>query len=626
MAGREIAKGADGARPATSPTLAEVRYGQLLSLDAVREALEGYRGAGQVALETLVAGRDAVGAGLAGLSLCFEPGVAFYIPVGHESGMDAQTLLRQLTPIVGPGGPANVAHDSKLAVMVMRQYGVELEPLGFDTALAAFLLNESATELEELAAARLGMKFTSYGRLLGAGEPEELTRSMCERADAILRLCAEFQPELEARGQMGYLREMELPLVPVLADMELAGIRVDTAVLAELSRELSERLRALEADMEQLAGYRLNPRSPQQLGKLLYEDLGLEGTRKTTTGYSMDVHALEALAGQHPIIERILEHRQLARLKDTYVDTLPQLVNPQTGRLHTHLSQTTATSGRLVSSDPNLQNIPIRTPLGRQVRRAFVAEAPRSDPSPDPRVFLSADYSQIELRVLAHVTGEPRLLDAFARDEDVHTLTAAQLYGVTLDRVTPDMRRTGKAVNYGVIYGMTGYRLARDTGLDRKKATEFVRRHAELFPAIQAYFEETLQSAEEKGYVETPLGRRRYLPDLRSPSRQKREAARRAAENMPNQGTTADIIKQAMLKVHARLRERSLRARMLLQVHDELLLELPESELSEVAELVLAEMSGAAKLSVPLKVEAKCGPNWGEMHRLSLDASNGTSG
>ncbi len=571
MAGREIAKGADGARPATSPTLAEVRYGQLLSLDAVREALEGYRGAGQVALETLVAGRDAVGAGLAGLSLCFEPGVAFYIPVGHESGMDAQTLLRQLTSVLGRGGPAKVAHDSKLAV-------------------------------------------------------EELTRSMCERADAILRLCAEFQPALEARGQMGYLREMELPLVPVLADMELAGIRVDTAVLAELSRELSERLRALEADMEQLAGYRLNPRSPQQLGKLLYEDLGLEGTRKTATGYSTDVHALEALAGQHPIIERILEHRQLARLKDTYVDTLPQLVNPQTGRLHTHLSQTTATSGRLVSSDPNLQNIPIRTPLGRQVRRAFVAEAPRSDPSPDPRVFLSADYSQIELRVLAHVTGEPRLLDAFARDEDVHTLTAAQLYGVTLDRVTPDMRRTGKAVNYGVIYGMTGYRLARDTGLDRKKATEFVRRHAELFPAIQAYFEETLQSAEEKGYVETPLGRRRYLPDLRSPSRQKREAARRAVENMPNQGTTADIIKQAMLKVHARLRERSLRARMLLQVHDELLLELPESELSEVAELVLAEMSGAAKLSVPLKVEAKCGPNWGEMHRLSLDASKGTSG
>jgi DNA polymerase-1 len=350
----------------------------------------------------------------------------------------------------------------------------------------------------------------------------------------------------------------------------------------------------------------------------LYEDLGLKGTRKTSSGrYSTDALALEALAGQHPIVKKILEHRRLSRLKDAYVDSLPRLVNPHTGRVHTSFSQVSTSTGRLTSSDPNLQNIPVRTPLGREIRRAFIASDPQdSSIMPGPTVLLSADYAQIELRVLAHVTGEERLCEAFARDEDVHVLTAARLYDVKPEDVTADMRRVGKMLNYGIIYGMTGYRLALETGIERREAVEFVRRHREQYPAVQTFLKRTLREAEEKGYVQTPSGRRRYLPDLRSRNRLRREAARRAAENMPNQGMVAEIIKRAMINVRARLRERGMEARMLLQVHDELLLEVPEGELNEAAELVVSEMESAVEFSVPLKVEAKHGRSWGEMRLL----------
>jgi DNA polymerase-1 len=468
--------------------------------------------------------------------------------------------------------------------------------------IAAFLLDGRSAELEDLATTRLGV--------------EETTGRTCARADGILRLCGHFETELEERGQLRYLRELELPLVPVLAEMELAGVSIDTAALEELSRRLEVRLGELEAEMEEVAGRNVNPRSPRQLGEILYEDLGLAGSRKTSSGrYSTDALALEALAGQHPIVEKIVEHRRLSRLKDAYADSLPRLVNPETGRVHTSFSQVSASSGRVVSSNPNLQNIPVRTGLGREIRKAFVADG--SDAIvPGPSVLLSADYSQIELRVLAHVTGEPALVEAFASGEDVHALTAARLYGVPLEEVTTGMRRVGKTLNYGVIYGMTGYRLALEAGIDRSEATQFVRRHREQYPAVRAYFERTLREAEEKGYVETPFGRRRYLPDLRSRNRQRREAARRAAENMPNQGMVAEIIKLAMLGVHARLRERGMNSRMLVQVHDELLLEVSEAELAEVAGLVVGEMEGAVELSVPLEVETKYGRSWGEMHPL----------
>jgi DNA polymerase I len=431
-----------------------------------------------------------------------------------------------------------------------------------------------------------------------------------------LRLGGLLEAELEEWGQLGYLREIELPLVPVLADMELVGVAVDAAALEDLSRRLARKLHDLEREMAEAVGHEVDPRSPRRLGELLYEELGLEGSRKTSSGrYSTDALALEALAGQHPVVEKIVEHRRLSRLKDAYADTLPGLVNPNTGRVHTSFSQVSASSGRLVTREPNLQNIPVRTELGREIRRAIVADGAGLGIT-GQTVLLSADYSQIELRVLAHVTGEMALLEAFRKGEDVHSLAAARLYGVPPEYVTVEMRRVGKMLNYGVIYGMTGYRLALEAGIDRKEATRFVRRHGEQYPAVRAYLERTLREAEEKGYVETPMGRRRYLPDLRSKNRQRREGARRAAENMPNQGMVAEIIKLAMIRVHARLQEEGMASRMLLQVHDELLLEVPERELAEVAALVVREMENAVELSVPLQVEVKSGRSWGEMRPL----------
>jgi DNA polymerase-1 len=583
----------------------------LSSPKQARGVLETSERAEQVALEVETEGSEAVGGALAGVSFCFEPGVAYHALLGPEE-IDSEGMLQELRPLLGADGPPKVMHDAKPGLMVLAQRGVETGTLAFDTLLAAFLLDGKAHTLEDLIADRLGL---SPGERAARGS-QQRTRNVCARAEAVLRLGGLLKAELEERGQLAYLRELELQLVPVLADMELMGIAVDAAVLEELSRRLTGKLHDLEREMAEVVGHEVNPRSPRRLGELLYEELGLEGSRKTSSGrYSTDALALEALAGQHPVVEKIVEHRRLSRLKDAYADSLPGLVNPQTGRVHTSFSQVSASSGRLVSREPNLQNIPVRTELGREIRKAFVAEGSGFGIS-GPTVLLSADYSQMELRVLAHVTGEPMLREAFQNGEDVHALTAARLYNVPPEEVTSEMRRVGKMLNYGVIYGMTGYRLALEAGIDRKEATRFVRRHAEQYPAVRTYFERTLREAEEKGYVETPMGRRRYLPDLRSKNRQRREAARRGAENMPNQGMVAEIIKLAMIGVHARLREKGMAARMLLQVHDELLLEVPEAELAEAAGLVVREMKNAVELSVPLEVEVKRGPSWGEMRHL----------
>jgi DNA polymerase I len=583
----------------------------LSSPKQTREVLETSERAKQVALDVQAEGPGAVGATLAGVSFCFEPGAAYLALLGPEE-MGNEGMLQELRPLLGTDGPPKVMHDAKPGLMVLAQRGVETGTPAFDTLLAAFLLDGKAHNLEDLIADRLGL---SAGEKAARGS-EERTRNACAQVEAVLRLGGLLEAELEERGQLAYLRELELQLVPVLVDMELVGVAVDVATLEELSRRLAGKLHDLEREMTQAVGHEVNPRSPRRLEELLYEELGLEGSRKTPSGrYSTDALALEALAGQHPVVEKIIEHRRLSRLKDAYADSLPGLVNPQTGRVHTSFSQVSASSGRLVSREPNLQNIPVRTELGREIRGAFVADGSGLGIS-GPTVLLSADYSQIELRVLAHVTGEPALREAFQKGEDVHALAAARLYDVPPEAVTAEMRRVGKMLNYGVIYGMTGYRLALEAGIDRKEATRFVRRHGEQYPAVRAYFERTLREAEEKGYVETPMGRRRYLPDLRSKNRQRREAARRAAENMPNQGMVAEIIKLAMVGVHARLREEGLASRMLLQVHDELLLEVPEGELAEVAGLVVREMKTAVELSVPLEVEAKRGPSWGEMRHL----------
>jgi DNA polymerase I len=593
------------------PDMGTPRCEVLSSPKQVREVLETSEHAERVALDVQTEGPGAVGATLAGVSLCFEPGAAYQAPLGPKD-TNSDTILQELRPLLGADGPPKVMHDAKTGLIVLAQRAVDAGTPAFDTLLAAFLLDGKAHDLEDLIAERLGL--STRGRV--AKGSEERTRTFCARADAVLRLGAILEAELEERGQLWHLRELELQLVPVLADMELAGVAVDAAALEEISHRLAEKLHDLEREMAEVVGHEVHPRSPRRLGELLYEELGLEGSRKTSSGrYSTDALALEALAGQHPVVEKIAEHRRLSRLKDAYAGTLPSLIDPQTGRVHTSFSQVSASSGRLVSREPNLQNIPVRTALGREIRKAFVADGSGFGIG-GPTALLSADYSQIELRVLAHVTGERALREAFQKGEDVHTLAAARLYGVPPEEVSAEMRRVGKMLNYGVIYGMTGYRLALEAGIDRKEATRFVKRHGEQYPAVRAYVERTLREAEEKGYVETPMGRRRYLPDLGSKNRQRREGARRAAENMPNQGMVAEIIKLAMIRVHERLREEGMASRMLLQVHDELLLEVPEGESAEVAGLVVREMRNAVELSVPLEVEVKIGRSWGEMRRL----------
>jgi DNA polymerase I len=456
------------------PEMETPRYEVLSSLKQVREMLKATVRAQLIALDVQAEGTGAIGATLIGVSLCFEPGHVYHAPLGPE-GTDSDAILRELRPLLGVSSAPKVMHDSKPGLVVLAQHGVEPGAPSFDTLLAAFLLDGKAYGLEDLIAERLGLTAGDSN----AREGQERTRSLCARVDAVLHLGGLLEAELEERGQLAYLRELEMPLVPVLADMERAGVAVDTAALEDLSLRLAGKLRDLEREIAEVAGHEVDLRSPRRLGELLYEKLGLEGSRRTPSGrYSTDALALAELAGQHPVVEKIVEHRRLSRLKDAYADSLPSLVNPQTGRVHTSFSQVSASSGRLVTREPNLQNIPVRTQLGREIRGAFVADASGLG-TKGPTVLLSVDYSQIELRVLAHMTGEPALREAFQKGKDVHALAASRLYGVPPEEVTAEMRRIGKMLNYGVVYGMTGYRLALEAGIDRKEATRFVKRHRE---------------------------------------------------------------------------------------------------------------------------------------------------
>ncbi|HEC33528.1 MAG TPA: DNA polymerase I, partial [Chloroflexi bacterium] len=478
--------------------------------------------------------------------------------------------------------------------------------------------------LKNLAFVRLGVEMTPLRDLIGSGRKQiTMAEVDVERAavyaaadvDMTHRLARVLEPELRQKGHWDLFVGMELPLVEVLLAMERAGVALDVPFLERMSAELGRRLAELEEEIQRMVGYSFNVNSSQQLAKALFKVLGLptQGVPRTSTGrHSVAAGVLQSLRGAHPVIERILEQRELAKLKSTYVDALPALVNPQTGRLHTSYNQTGTVTGRISSSAPNLQNIPIRTPLGRQVRRAFVARP--------GWVLLGADYSQVELRVLAHISGDPGLLSAFQRGEDIHATTAAAIFDVGLEQVTPEQRRFAKQINFGLIYGMSTYRLARDTGLSQAEAENFVSQYFGRFPQVRAYLENTVAKAKNQGYVETLLGRRRYFPVLQSTTRGQEQARRRAereAVNTPIQGSAADIIKRASLLLCRALEERGLCAQMIIQVHDELVLEVPQEELDTVAPLVREVMESAYPLRAPLKVDLKVGPNWGEMGLLA---------
>jgi len=572
-------------------------------LDALLEQLAS---APEISLDTETTSEDAMTAELVGISLAIEPGSGFYIPLAHSYLGAPRQLPRDLVlaklkalletkPVIGQ----NLKYDAK----VLRRYGIELNNIIFDSMLAAYLLDpEGRKDLNELARRYLGHSVMDFSELeaerMDLVPIEQAARYSVADAEAVLRLKEKMLPELRSKNQEKLFYEIELPLINVLIEMELKGILLDKEILREQAKELETLATQLLHDIFRLAGQDFNPNSPKQVAYVLFEKLKLPVLRKTKTGPSTDAYVLQELAGLHPLPEKLLAYRELEKLLSTYVKKLPEYINPRTGRVHTTFQQHVTVTGRLSSTDPNLQNIPVRTELGGQIRKAFVA--------PPGRVLIGADYSQIELRVLAHLSEDPGLIGAFERDEDVHARTAATIFNIPIESVGPRERRIAKMINFGLSYGMTGYGLAQRTGLSRSEAEKFIKNYFEKYPGVRAYMERVVQEAEEKRYLETLLGRRRYFVELSSQT--KREAI-----NFPVQGTAADIMKLAMLRVYEKMKSGEIRADMLLQIHDELIFEADAAHAERAAQLIKQTMESAFSLRVPLKVETHIGTNWGEI-------------
>jgi DNA polymerase-1 len=593
--------------------------------EALHQLVARLKKAKALTLDTETTGTDPMQAELVGIALTDVAERGWYIPVNAPSGdpqLSQKAALDALAPLLRDARLPKCGHNLKYDVAVLERAGTPVEGLAFDTMVAEWLANPASKNLglKNLAWARLKQRMTPITDLIGTGK-DQLTMERvpvaqaapyaCADVDMTHRLADVLKPELEEKGLWSLFVGVEMPLIPVLTAMEMAGIRLDVTFLGEMSERLTGRLGELETRIQEMVGYAFNVNSTQQLSDALFKTLGLptQGIRRTKSGhYSTAAGVLERLRDQHPAIDLILEYRELAKLKSTYVDALPQMVNPHTGRVHTSYNQTGTVTGRISSSDPNLQNIPIRTELGRRVRRAFVAEPGWQ--------LIGADYSQVELRVMAHISGDKGLLEAFARGEDIHATTAAAIMNVPLADVTSDMRRVAKAVNFGLSYGQTAYGLANATGLTQAEAEDFIKAYFERFPKVREYIDLTKASATRRGYVETLMGRRRYFPELLPGSKaphNTRQAAERMAINAPIQGTAADIIKVAMIHLHQALRERGLRTRMILQVHDELVVEAPSEEIDDIKPLIRQVMENAFELKAPLKIDLKAGQNWEEM-------------
>ncbi len=583
--------------------------------------------ASRIAFDTETTSTDPHSATLVGLSVAWggDLGQAAYIPLRHTDieQLPWDAVRTALQPVFADPRITKVAHNASYDLAMLARNGLTIAGDILDTMVAEFLIDPGSRGLglKDLAWTRLHVEMTPISALIGTGKGQ-ITMDQVPAAAAgayasadaamTLRLAAVALPDLDAKGLTPLFRDVEMPLVPVLVAMESAGIKLDVPFLAQMSVELTKRLRGLERQIQELVGYAFNINSTQQLSDVLFGKLALptEGLKKTQAGgYSTAADVLEGLRGRHEIIDLILEQRQLNKLLNTYVDALPGMVNPATGRLHTSFNQTGAETGRISSTAPNLQNIPVRTDIGREIRRAFVAEPGWQ--------LLSADYSQVELRILAHISGDEYLLAAFARGEDIHASAAAKVYGVPLSEVTKAQRSVAKMMNFATSYGVTAFGLAQRTGLSRSEADQFMQRYFATYPGVKRYIDETKKVARDQGYVETLLGRRRYFPVLRTQATGQaanaiRQAAERAAINHPIQGTAADIIKIAMIRLYDALNAGGYRARMVLQVHDELVLEVPDAELAPVARLVEETMEAAYELKAALKVDMEAGPNWFE--------------
>ncbi len=563
-------------------------------------------------------GKDPLTAEMIGISFSPVKGRAYYVPLRHHrqapEGVTPQAFLDVFRTLFEDEHVRKTGHDLKPPILALRRVGIVLRGELHDTMIASYLLNPNKQNhnLEEVSLEYLSVRKKSLKEVLGSRRSladvdiEEAAEFSGANAAVALELDEVFSRRLKEEDLHTLYYELEMPLINVLADMEEAGIKVDTALLGALSKELERELSALQTRIYFLAGEEFNINSPKQLSAVLFESLGLKPTKKTKTGYSTEVGVLEELALQHELPGEILTWRTLSKLKNTYVDALPRLVNPGTGRIHTSFNQTVTATGRLSSSDPNLQNIPVRGEWGTRIRQAFIAE--------EGFLLLSADYSQIELRILAHLSGDRGLIDAFSSGVDIHTRTAAELFGTPRDDVTPEMRRVAKTVNFGVVYGMSAFGLSGAIGSSREDARLYIEQYFEKHPGVKGYVERVVDEARRLGYVRTLFGRKREIPELKSGNAQKRALGERLAMNTPIQGTAADIIKKAMVSINRRFKAEGLESRMLLQVHDELVFEVKEEELPVVGELVRHEMENAAVLSVPLKVEMGHGKNWAEAH------------
>lgn len=643
-AGQDGAGASSSAASSAAPPSGDYRLvGSLSELEALVRRLAD---APRLAFDTETTGVDPLLARLVGIALSDAPGRGWYIAVGHgaaEAGLETPggqlamsldggssarfnlplpEVLRLLTPLL-TGAAVKVAHHAKYDLTVLAMAGLAVAPPVYDTLVAAWLVEPGrrGLGLKDLAFSELGVEMTPISALIGKGkgqrtmaevDPEEAAAYAAADVDMTLRLADWAEPQLDERGARALFDELEMPLTWVLAEMERVGIRVDPEVLALIARDLNARAAELEAEVHREVGHAFNLASPKQLSEVLFGQLGIPPTRKTDRGYSTDAEALADLAPRYPIIQLIQEHRHLRKLLGTYVEALPLLVNPRTLRIHTSWQQTGTVTGRLSSTEPNMQNIPVRSELGGQIRRAFVAERGWR--------LVAADYSQMELRILAALSADPALLQVYAEGGDIHADTAAYLFQKEPAEVSANERRLAKIVNFGIVYGMGAFGLARSTGWSRSEAAAFIERYFGRYPGVRAYFDKVLADCAQQGYVSTLLGRRRYFPLLRAGATvdgNTRSRLEREAINAPIQGSAADITKRAMVDLHAALAAGGYRARLLLQVHDELLLEVPEEELDAVVPLTASIMRDCVPLEgVPLEVDVAVGANWGEMGRV----------
>jgi DNA polymerase-1 len=578
-----------------------------------------------IALDTETTGTDPMLVDLVGISLSCCAGQGYYIPVGHttnEPQLELAQVIAALIPALTDPKIPKAGHNLKYDAIVLQQNGLKVFPLSFDTMLAAWLVDPASHNLglKDMAGSFLNISMTHIEELIGSGK-SQITMNLvpiakaapyaAADAEVTLQLVPLMTEKMEAHNCVKIFNEIEMPLMPVLIQMERNGISLDRAFLEKFSHEMGTRLHELESEIYTAVGYPFNINSTQQLSKVLFDTLKLDPPgKKTASGhYSTSAAVLDELSGAHPVVDKLLEFRELAKLKSTYLDSLPLQINPRTGRVHTSYSQTGSVTGRLASLNPNLQNIPTRTETGRQVRLGFVA-APG-------HVLLSVDYSQVELRIVAHMSGDKGMLDAFRAGQDIHAATAAAIYRVPLDQVTKEQRRHAKAINFGLIYGMSAFGLSRSTDLTLGEAENFVKEYFELFPSVKSYLDNIRVLAARQGYVETMLGRRRYFPNLANPANvAMRNREEREAINAPIQGTAADIMKLAMIHLQPALDAAGLKALMLLQVHDELVLEVTNEELRATAKVVKQVMANAVTLSIPLLTEARSGVNWGSMQIL----------